>query len=168
MPLYSSAISRYNIRFDNRFFRYLEVHLARWFEFMGNHPFLFTLMGILIFLFFSIESKRSGKKISPNTLGILVNSQNAQIIDIRSKKHFETGYIQGSRNIPFTELKDRLADIRAIQVPIIIVCDMGIQAGTAVQMIDKADVYRLDGGIGGWQAAGMPLVGGKENKTAKK
>ena len=140
------------------------MSLDRWLEFMGNHPFLFGILAVLIFLFFTVENHRSGKKVSPNTLGTLVNSQNAQIIDVRSKKKFETGYIQGSRNIPFTQLKDRLAEIQAIEAPVVIVCDMGLQAGAAVQLIGKPNVFRLDGGIGGWQAAGMPLVGA----TAKK
>ncbi|MEJ6070153.1 rhodanese-like domain-containing protein, partial [Psychrobacter sp. 16-Bac2893] len=66
-------------------------------EFVGNHPFLFGILAVLAVLFFAIENKRSGKKISPNTLGMMVNSQNAQLIDIRAKKKFVTGYIQGSR-----------------------------------------------------------------------
>ncbi|MDN5620176.1 MAG: rhodanese-like domain-containing protein [Psychrobacter sp.] len=137
-------------------------------EFVGNHPFLFGILAVLAILFFTIENKRSGRKISPNTLGMMVNSQNAQLIDIRAKKKFESGYIQGSRNIPFTDLKDRLAEIRAIEQPVIIICDMGVQAGAAIQMIGKDSVYRLDGGIGGWQGAGMPLVGVKDAKSKNK
>ncbi|MEG9304468.1 rhodanese-like domain-containing protein [Psychrobacter celer] len=137
-------------------------------EFVGNHPFLFGILAVLAVLFFTIENKRSGRKISPNTLGMMVNSQNAQLIDIRAKKKFLTGYIQGSRNIPFTELKDRLEEIRAIQQPVVIICDMGVQAGAAIQMIGKDDVYRLEGGIGGWQAAGMPLVGVKDAQSKTK
>ena len=137
------------------------MDFSRWFDFMGNHPFLFGLLGVLIVLFFTIENKRSGKKVSPNTLGMMVNSQNAQLIDVRAKNKFETGYIQGSRNIPFTQLKDRMDEIRAIENPIIIICDMGVQAGAAVQLIAKENVFRLEGGINGWQAAGMPLVGAK-------
>ncbi len=136
-------------------------------EFMGNHPFLFGILAVLAILFFTIESKRSGKKVSPNTLGMMVNDQNAQLIDIRAKNKFTTGYIQGSRNIPFTQLKERLEEIRAIEQPVIIICDMGIQAGAAVQMIGKDTVYRLEGGIGGWQGAGMPLVGLKDAPPKK-
>ncbi len=137
-------------------------------EFVGNHPFLFGILAVLAILFFTIENKRSGRKISPNTLGMMVNSQNAQLIDIRAKKKFESGYIQGSRNIPFTDLKERLAEIRAIEQPVIIICDMGVQAGAAIQMIGKDSVYRLEGGIGGWQGAGMPLVGVKDAKSKNK
>ena len=136
-------------------------------EFLGNHPFLFGILAVLGILFFAIENKQNRKKISPNTLGMMVNSQNAQLIDIRAKKKFTTGYIQGSRNIPFTEVKDRLEEIRAIEQPVIIICDMGVQAGAAIQMIGKDNVYRLEGGIGGWQGAGMPLVGLKDAQTNK-
>jgi len=142
--------------------------LDRALEFMGNHPFLFGILAVLAVLFFTLENKRSGKKISPNALGMMVNSQNAQLIDIRPKKKFDSGFIQGSRNIPFTELANRLDEVRAIESPIIIICDMGVQAGAAVQLIGKDNVYRLDGGVGAWQAAGMPLVGIKNAQTVKK
>lgn len=135
--------------------------MERWFEFMGNHPFLFGILFILIFLFFSLETKRGGKKVSPNALGLMVNNENAQLIDIRPKKDFEKGYIQGSRNIPFTELKNHIDNLRNTDKPLIIICQMGMTAGTAVAMIGKDNVYRLDGGIANWQASGLPLVSEK-------
>lgn len=145
------------------------ILLARFFEFMGNHPILFGLLGLLIILFFIVENKRSGKKVASSALGSLVNQQNAQIIDIRDKKKFAKGHIQGSRNIPFTSLRERLDEIKAIESPVVIVCDIGLQAGAAVQLIGKENVYRLQGGIGGWQAEGMPVVGiAKESNNSKK
>lgn len=133
--------------------------MERWFEFMGNHPFLFGLWMALAIAFFMVESKRGGKKIAPSELGLMVNNQNAKLIDIRPANKFATGYIQGSQNIPFTELPKRLEELKAITTPIIVVCDIGMQAGTAVALIGKPDVYRLEGGIANWQASGMPLVG---------
>ena len=62
-------------------------------EFVGNHPFLFGILAVLAVLFFAIENKRSGRKISPNTLGMMVNSQNSHLIYIRAKKKFVTGYL---------------------------------------------------------------------------
>lgn len=125
---------------------------------MGNHPFLFGILFFLIITFFMIETKRGGKKITPNTLGLMVNNQNAQLIDIRPKKDFEKGYIQGSRNIPFTELKNHIDSLRQSENPLIFICQMGMTAGTAVAMIGKDHVYRLDGGIMNWQSSGLPLV----------
>lgn len=142
--------------------------MARWFEFMGNHPFLFGLMAVLIIAFFMVEKQRSGKKVTPNALGLMVNNDHAQLIDIRPAAKFATGHIQGSRNIPFSDLPKQLEELKAISHPIIIICEMGIQAGSAVSLIGKPDVYRLDGGITGWQSAGMPLVGTQSAKSKKK
>lgn len=142
--------------------------MARFFEFMGNHPFLFGLLTLLAILFFMIENRRSGKKIAASALGTLVNQQNAQIIDIRDAKKFAKGHIQGSRNVPFTTLRDRIDELRAIESPVVIVCDMGIQAGAAVQLLAKEEAYRLEGGISGWESAGMPLVGTEKDTANKK
>ncbi len=46
--------------------------MERWFEFMGNHPFLFGTLAVLVVLFFVFEGQRNGPKISPQSLGILV------------------------------------------------------------------------------------------------
>ncbi|MDO4894138.1 rhodanese-like domain-containing protein [Moraxella sp.] len=136
--------------------------MERWIEFIGNHPFLFGLLAVLLIAFFAIETKRSGKKVPPSEVGLLVNNHNARIIDIRPAAKFATGHITGSQNIPFAELKNHLTTLQAIEVPVIIVCDMGIQAGAAVQLINRPNVMRLEGGIANYQAAGLPLVGAKK------
>lgn len=142
--------------------------MGRWLEFMGNHPVLFGLLAILAVIFFITENLRSGKKVSPSALGLMVNNDHAVLIDIRATKKFEAGHIVGSRNIPFTELKDKLSELQAITTPIIVICDMGMQAGAAVQLIAKPNVYRLDGGISNWQASGMPLITPKKPTNTNK
>ena len=44
-------------------------------------------------------------------------------------------------------------------MPVILVCDIGMQAGAAVQLINRPNFMRLEGGIQGYQSAGLPLVG---------
>lgn len=138
--------------------------MERFFEFMGNHPFLFGLLFIFAIAFFSVESKRSGRKIAPQALGLLVNNENAKLIDIRPANKFATGHIAGSRNIPFTELKNHLSELQAMTTPIVFICDIGMQAGMAVQLVAKPNAMRLEGGIANYQAQGLPLVGGKTTK----
>lgn len=141
--------------------------MERFFEFMGNHPVLFGLLFVFIIAFFSLERKRSGKKVAPNALGLLMNNENAQVIDIRPANKFATGHIAGSRNIPFNELKDHLTELQNDTRPIVFVCDMGMQAGMAVQLIGKPNAMRLEGGIINYQSAGLPLVSPKANKLKK-
>ena len=60
--------------------------MERWLAFMGNHPFLFGTLGVLIVLFFVLEGQRNGRKISAQSLGILVKAKNAMLIDLRDAK----------------------------------------------------------------------------------
>lgn len=138
--------------------------MERWFVFMGNHPVLFGILAVLIVAFFMVENKRNGKKVAPSELGLLVNNQKARIIDIRPANKFSISHISGSQNIPFGELKSRLDELRAIDVPVVFVCDMGMQSGAAVSLVGKPNFMRLSGGIQGYQAAGLPLAVAKMKK----
>lgn len=133
-------------------------------EFMGNHPFLFLVLGLLIALFFLVDSKASGKKISPNEVSMRVNQDGAHIIDIRPKAAFDQGHITGSRNIPFDVLRTHIDELKALNKPLIIVCDMGFQSGAVVPLIGRDDVFRLSGGINNWRSQNLPLTSTKSKK----
>ncbi|ANB91188.1 rhodanese [Moraxella ovis] len=138
--------------------------MERWFTFMGNHPILFGILAVLIIAFFMVEGKRNGRKVPPSELGLLVNNHRACVIDIRPANKFAVSHISGSRNIPFNELKNHLDELRAIEEPVIFVCDIGMQSGAAVSLVGKPNFMRLSGGIQGYQAAGLPLAVAKVKK----
>ena len=135
--------------------------MERWFEFMGNHPILFGILAVLIVVFVIVEGKRNGRKISPQSLGILVKAQNAMLIDLRDGKDFREGHISGSRNIPYSQIKNHLDELKTAGRPLVFICNLGQVAGAAVQQVAYADSYRLDGGISNWKAQGLPLVKSK-------
>ncbi|AXI01853.1 rhodanese-like domain-containing protein [Aquirhabdus parva] len=132
--------------------------MERFIEFMQHHPILFGILGVLAVAFFILESKRSGRKISPQALGGFVNREKAVIVDLRDAKEFREGHISGSRNIPLSSLKNHLDELREISQPIVMVCKMGQTSGSAVQQVGGENLYRLEGGILGWQGQGLPLV----------
>jgi rhodanese-related sulfurtransferase len=136
--------------------------VERWFEFMGNHPFLFAILGALIVLFFVFEGQRSGRKISPQSLGILVKAKNAMLIDLRDAKDFREGHISGSRNIPYSQIAANVEELKAADRPLVFICNLGQVAGSALQQVGHTDSYRLDGGISNWKAQGLPLVKSKK------
>ena len=136
--------------------------MERWFEFMGNHPFLFGILAVLIVLFFVFEGRRSGRKISPQSLGILVKVKNAILIDLRDAKDFREGHISGSRNIPYSQLASHLEELKSSDRPLVFICNLGQVAGSALQQVGHADSYRLDGGVANWKAQGLPLVKAKK------
>ncbi len=135
--------------------------MERWLEFMGNHPFLFGTLGVLIVLFFIFEGQRNGRKISPQSLGILVKAKNAILVDLRDAKDFREGHISGSRNIPYSQIAAHADELKAAERPLVFICNLGQVAGSALQQVGHTDSYRLDGGISNWKAQGLPLVKSK-------
>ncbi len=135
--------------------------MERWFEFMGNHPFLFGTLGVLVVLFFILEGQRNGRKISPQSLGILVKAKNAMLIDLRDAKDLREGHISGSRNIPYSQIGSHIEELKSADRPLVFICNLGQIAGTALQQVGHADSYRLDGGINNWKVQGLPLIKSK-------
>ncbi len=136
--------------------------MERWFDFMGNHPFLFAILAALVVLFFVFEGQRNGRKISAQSLGILVKAKNAMLIDLRDGKDFREGHISGSRNIPYSQLSSHIEELKAADRPLVFICNLGQVAGTALQQVGHADSYRLDGGVSNWKVQGLPLVKNKK------
>ncbi len=117
--------------------------MERWLEFMGNHPILFGTLGVLIVLFFIFEGQRNGRKISPQSLGILVKAKNALLIDLRDSKDFREGHISGSRNIPYSQIASHADELKASDRPLVFICNLGQVAGSALQKVAHHDSYRL-------------------------
>jgi rhodanese-related sulfurtransferase len=76
----------------------------------------------------------------------------AQLIDVREPNEFSGGHILGARNIPLTQLKTRLKEIRPDK-PVYLYCQSGSRSGRAAQMLYKKgykDLYHLQGGFKKW------------------
>jgi rhodanese-related sulfurtransferase len=84
----------------------------------------------------------------------------AELIDVREKDERDTGYIAGSRNIPYRLLTLGEADLPRDR-PIVTICETGPRAAIAASILaahgfDAHPVW--DGGINSWAAAGRPTV----------
>ena len=90
----------------------------------------------------------------------LMNDQGALVIDVRPPAEFAAGHLPQARNIPSDEVAKRAGELPAGK-PLIVVCASGSRAGKAASALRAAgrqDVFCLEGGIAGWQQAGLPLV----------
>lgn len=132
------------------------------FQFAMNHPFLVGSFLMLLTALLALENQRSGKSVTSQQLTNLVNSAGGIVVDVRDAKEFREGHITDSRNIPYSQLADRLNDLAAYKdKPVVLVCKMGQHAGAAGRLLSKAgftDVRRLGGGIATWTADRLPLV----------
>ncbi len=76
----------------------------------------------------------------------------AQLIDVREPNEFEAGHILGARNIPLSQLKMRLQEIRPDK-PVYLYCQNGIRSGRAAQILNRKgykDLSQLQGGFKKW------------------
>lgn len=76
----------------------------------------------------------------------------AQLIDVREQNEFEAGHILGARNIPLSQLKMRLKEIRPDK-PVYLYCQNGLRTGRAAQTLRRKgykDLNQLKGGFKMW------------------
>jgi rhodanese-related sulfurtransferase len=86
--------------------------------------------------------------------------QGAELIDVREKDERDTGYIAGSRNIPYRLLALGEAELPRDR-PIVTICETGPRAAIAASILSARgfDAHPVvEGGIDSWAAAGRPTV----------
>jgi len=148
---------------------YNAPHLKYWakrmdqlIEFVTNH---IELSGVFIALLAALwftEKSRSGRSVSPQEATLMLNRDEAVIVDVRDKKEYNEGRISGSVHIPFANLKDRSSELEKYKSKQIVLVDkMGQHSGMAGKTL-KAEGYenvcRMTGGISEWTNSNMPLV----------
>ena len=108
---------------------------------------------------------RGYRTVQPAGLTALVNRDNALVVDLRPIGDFEKGHIPGSKNVQMSQFDPEARQLAAAKsLPVVLVCKAGQVAGGAAKRLRKAGferVYVLDGGIGGWQQASLPLAKGR-------
>ena len=91
----------------------------------------------------------------------LINREKAVLIDVCEASEFAAGHVGGSKNIPFSELEQKLPSmVKNKAVPVILVCQSGARSGRAVATAKKLgyeNAQSLSGGLGAWRAANLPV-----------
>jgi len=76
----------------------------------------------------------------------------AQLIDVREPNEFKGGHILGARNIPVTQMKQRLQEVRPDK-PVYLYCQNGTRSARAANILHKKgykDINQLQGGFKKW------------------
>jgi len=135
-------------------------------EFVTNHYILSGLFAALLaaLIYTTVASLFSSlKELNTHEATLLMNKEDAYILDIRPAAEFKKGHILGSKQIK-SELvtKGNFSTLEKLRdKPIIIVCAMGMTSKrTASQMLKAGfeHVVTLKGGINAWQGAGLPIT----------
>ncbi|WP_164218042.1 rhodanese-like domain-containing protein [Virgibacillus sp. YIM 98842] len=112
------------------------------------------VLALVIFIAFMVFRYYRQK----NYLKVLTEDQfregyrKAQLIDVREPQEFDKGHILGARNIPVTQMKQRLVELRKDK-PVFLYCQRGSRSARAAQLLRKKgyeDISTLKGGFKGW------------------
>lgn len=133
-----------------------------------QNPFLailFAGLTVAIIVFEVRQLFRGFRSVSPAQLTDLINREDALVIDLRGQGEFEKGHILGSKHVLPSQLEPESKLLaKAKDTPVVLVCALGVSASGAASKLVKAGFRRvsvLDGGVGAWQGAGLPLARGR-------
>lgn len=89
----------------------------------------------------------------------LVNRERGIFLDVRAADKFREGSIAQARNLPLDQLDDQASSLPK-ERPIIVICDVGQQSGSAAGKLRKLgfeQAVSLKGGLRSWTQEGLPL-----------
>jgi rhodanese-related sulfurtransferase len=136
-----------------------EVNLLK---FVTEHVFLVALAVVSGSLLIWPALRRSaGGAISTLEATLLINQQNALVLDVRDAAEYAQGHVLNARNLPAGELAARASEIDKFKAkPVIVVCESGTRSDKAAATLRKqgfGQVVSLGGGVAAWRQAGLPL-----------
>jgi len=140
--------------------------MQEYIDFISNHPMLSSAWLALAVLIIhgAIKSKLSNVTgINPQEATLLMNKQNAVVVDIRTEDEFKKGRILKAKNITVSQIDEgKISSIEKYkQTPIIVVCASGTRSSGASDKLMKAgfeQVYNLTSGMAGWETANLPTT----------
>ena len=135
-------------------------------EFILHNIFLIAVAVISGTMLLVLTYRRPGGRNALNATQatMMINREDALVVDVRETDEYVSGHIPDSRNIPLSRLEERMGELDKFkEAPVILVCQTGARSGDACRKLEKkgfAKLHNLEGGISAWQTAGMPLKKG--------
>jgi rhodanese-related sulfurtransferase len=129
------------------------------------------LVGIVVVsglgLLWPLVFRPVGRQVSPAEATLLINREDAQVIDVREPGEFSAGHLPAAINIPVGKLGERLSELEKFKSrPVIVCCAAGMRSNQACRELKKngfESLYNLTGGLDAWVGASYPL-----SKTGRK
>lgn len=103
-----------------------------------------------------------GNHVSPMQATLMMNREDALLIDVREASEWAAGHIPNARHIVMGQLAKQIHEIEKFKTrPVIVNCQTGNRSSSACNTLKKhgfEKVYNLAGGIGAWREAGLPTT----------
>ena len=137
----------------------MEPSLVQFFQKGQNLLLLATALGSGTMLLWPLVRRSAGGP-SVDVAGAthLINREDALVVDVRDQGEYESGHILGARSIPLARIES--SDLKRKDKPVIVYCESGDRASKAAALLRKKGfdkVVLLNGGLGAWKQAGLPV-----------
>lgn len=113
-------------------------------------------------LFDAVRNKGDKTQISPVEATLLINREDAVVVDVRDDAEFARGHIPNARHLPVGDIARRSGELEKFKNrPIILYCASGNRSASALAELKKAGfekLHNLRGGIMEWEKAGQPVT----------
>jgi rhodanese-related sulfurtransferase len=125
------------------------------------------LIILTLFTSFSISSCKGQldnevKNISVEEMQSLLKMDEVQLVDVRTPKEYNSGYIANSKNIDYMASDfDEAIKVLNKELPVILYCRSGRRSADGSIKLVKAgfvQVYNLEGGILQWEKEGAEIM----------
>lgn len=138
-------------------------------EFINQNILLVSLVVVSgLSLLWPVFSRQAGNSVSPAEATLLINREDAHIIDVREPAEFAAGHLPEARNVPAGKLAECIGELEKFKgKPIIVCCASGMRSGKALGELKKQGFekpYNLAGGVDAWVGAGYPVKKGAKSK----
>ncbi|MFZ5511937.1 MAG: rhodanese-like domain-containing protein [Pseudomonadota bacterium] len=109
-----------------------------------------------------VRGRTGGPAVGPAQATLLINREDAVVVDVREPAEYSQGHIVNARNLPLGQLQKRLTELEKFKdKPLILCCASGNRSASASSTLRKAGfarVYNLAGGVAAWEQAGLPVT----------
>jgi hydroxyacylglutathione hydrolase len=96
-------------------------------------------------------------------LAARIRGDSVRLLDVRDRDEWEDGHVEGSRHVPYYDLREGVPDdLRNGDKPIAVACSIGNRSSIAVSLLRRAGVddviHVVDGGVAELADEGIELV----------
>ena len=138
-------------------------------EFINQNVLLIALVVVSgLSLLWPVLVRPSGNGVNPAEATMLINREDAHIVDVREADEYVAGHLPEAKNIPVAKLAERVGELEKFKgKPIIVCCASGMRSNKACAELKQhgfEKLFSLTGGIDAWTGAGYPVKKGNKAK----
>ena len=131
-------------------------------EFINQNILLISIVVVSgLGLLWPMFARPSGNSVNPGEATLLINREDAIVVDVREADEFAAGHLPDARNIPGSKLAERISEIEKYKdKPVIVCCATGMRSNKACAELKKNGFSRINnlaGGVDAWVGAGYPI-----------